>query len=91
MCPFDESICGPSRLILPEASGDVFYISASGNENSSNFIFGEVCSYQVEWPEEAVEGHSISLKLGELKGGMSAVYVAHGTGFGQAEKLGEGC
>ena len=89
MCPFDESVCGPSHLIYPEASGVEYFITASGNEKSTNFIFGEVCSYQLEWPEEAVEGHSISLKLGELDGGMSAIYVAHGTGFDQAEKLEE--
>ena len=59
-----------------------------GNEKSDGFIFGEVCSYQIVWPNEAKEGDEINVRLTDIEVGTS-VFVAAGEGFALGEKLEE--
>ena len=86
VCPFEESVCGPSHTIEPSAVETEAEITNLGQEKSANFIFGEVCSYQVKWPEGSVEGDTMKLGLSELEGSLT-LYAAHGTGFELKEKL----
>jgi len=51
-----------------------------GHEKSANFIFGEVCSYEVKWPEQATDGDQLSVKAVEIAAGAT-VYAAYGSGF----------
>ena len=55
VCPFEESVCGPSHTVELNAAGTEAEITNLGQEKSANFIFGEVCSYQVNWPAGSVE------------------------------------
>lgn len=47
------------------------------NAKSSDFVFGQICAYEVKWPEEAVDNDVIVLKADTLAEG-ALIYVASG-------------
>ena len=76
VCPFDERVCGLNRVITVEPFGKEQTVTSVGNSRSSDFIFGQICSYEVVWPEQAQDGdHFIvgatSVALGAI---VSAIF-----------------
>jgi hypothetical protein len=57
--------------------------------NSSDFIFGQLCAYDLQWPESAVEGDKMYIKANDIAEGAQ-VYVAAGVaGMTSGEKQSE--
>ena len=56
VCPYDERVCGASRVITVEPLGSEQTVTSVGNPRSSDFIFGQLCSYEIVWPEQASDG-----------------------------------
>ena len=86
MCPFDTDVCGASRTIQvsetdvvaaeSEAEAEIVMTNL-GNAKSSDFIFGQLCSYEVKWPKNAVYDDEIVLTAVTLAEGAE-VYIASG-------------
>ena len=56
ICPFDTEICGLDRLIQVSDDQSAITVTNLGYANSSDFIFGQVCAYELLWPESSKDG-----------------------------------
>ena len=63
VCPFDKKICGEDRKV--EISDDIsekVEITNLSHEETDDFIFGQLCSYELLWPESVVNENTMILK-----------------------------
>ena len=63
VCPFDARVCGAERNLILTEDGAEQELTSLDNPKSSDFIFGQVCSYEIEWPETASENDEIMLQV----------------------------
>ena len=55
-CPYEPDICGESREVKLLADGNVLPLSNLGAQNGSNFLFSQLCTYELIWPAgDAIE------------------------------------
>jgi hypothetical protein len=52
ICPYDSNVCGPDRLVQVDADDITVTITSVGHKKSSDFVFGQVCNYEIVWPTE---------------------------------------
>ena len=78
VCPFDPQICGSSRSIQLDESGSSTTITATGHAESADFIFGQVCNYELFWPETAKDKDQITVSVIEKADG-NTLYVGQGS------------
>ena len=75
-CPFVADVCGENRVVSPATDTEVTMTSRD-NPDSSDFIFGQLCAYEVQWPEGSVEEDKIFVIADELDD-AAQVYASYG-------------
>ena len=78
VCPFDTQVCGPNRTIQLDINGEAQAISSTGHAKSYDFIFGQLCSYELIWPEQGRSLDQIVLTVASKAEGAT-LYVGYST------------
>ena len=75
LCPYEQQVCGDSRIVIPDVGGAEVRMTSFDNPKTSDFIFGQLCTYLLNWPENAKENDTMTVTADELESGAT-VYAA---------------
>ena len=86
VCPYKASICGDNRVVTPGLGGAEETITIVGNDNEEDYVFGQVCSYEVSWPADTSQTDGQILLTADRIDDTANVYVAVGDSIANARE-----
>lgn len=72
-CPSDPNVCGPSHTLTPDADGNFVKVNLDDSTNAADFIFGQICNYEVVWPEGSEEADQLVISVATLPENVSLI------------------